>query len=533
FYICIWLQNLNESIDNVVLQELFKPFGNILSCKVVTHEDGKSKGYGFVQFESEQCANAAIEKLNGTDVGDKQIYVGKFVKKSDRALPDLDIKYTNLYIKNLESDLTEEILENSFAKFGKIVSLVIARDENGLSKGFGFVNYESPDDARKAVEDMNGLNLGSKMLYVARAQKKAERVQILRRWYEDIKKDQMMKYQGSNVYVKNIADDVTESELQQHFSQCGTITSTKLMCDDKGINKGFGFVCFSSPEEANKAVNTLHGFMFHQKPLYVAIAQRKEERQAQLQIHYANYMAGYAGPSSVFPGVYPSYYYTTPSGAISQVPRLMYQPMAMRPAWRANGFAPAARPGFQPSMPAFVSNAPRPFRQNRGRMQPAQGGGHVVPYVSNAQFTQSSSKDWSNNPQWVAEVKYVPSGRARNAGNKGIASSNTGGTVGERSEMLSSNMLSAASPETQKQILGERLFPLVNELKPDHAAKITGMLLEMDNTELVLLLESPEALAKKVEEAVEVLVKVSKTKVSTSAQESLQPSILAAGVAVN
>lgn len=59
--------------------------------------------------------------------------------------------------------------------------------------------------------------------------------------------------------MKNIDDDVTDEELKVHFSQCGTITSAKVMRDEKGINKGFGFVCFSSPEEASKAVNTFHG----------------------------------------------------------------------------------------------------------------------------------------------------------------------------------------------------------------------------------------------------------------------------------
>lgn len=59
--------------------------------------------------------------------------------------------------------------------------------------------------------------------------------------------------------MKNIDDDVTDEELREHFSQCGTITSAKLMQDDKGINKGFGFVCFSTPEEANKAVSSFHG----------------------------------------------------------------------------------------------------------------------------------------------------------------------------------------------------------------------------------------------------------------------------------
>ncbi|KAF2289817.1 hypothetical protein GH714_038788 [Hevea brasiliensis] len=66
--------------------------------------------------------------------------------------------------------------------------------------------------------------------------------------------------------------------------------------------------------------------------------------------------------------------------------------------------------------------------------------------------------------------------------------------------------------------------------EPDLVAKITGMLLEMDNSELLLLLESPDTLASKIEEAVQVL-KISKTK--ASGQDSLHPSYLPAEVAVN
>lgn len=62
--------------------------------------------------------------------------------------------------------------------------------------------------------------------------------------------------QGSNVYVKNINDTVTEDMLRELFSQCGSVTSVKLMQNEKGISRGFGFVCFSTPEEASKAVKT-------------------------------------------------------------------------------------------------------------------------------------------------------------------------------------------------------------------------------------------------------------------------------------
>ena len=54
-------------------------------------------------------------------------------------------------------------------------------------------------------------------------------------------------------------------------------------------------------------------------------------------------------------------------------------------------------------------------------------------------------------------------------------------------------------------MLGENLYPLVEQLEVDNAAKVTGMLLEMDQTEVLHLLESPEALKAKVAEAMEVL----------------------------
>jgi len=55
------------------------------------------------------------------------------------------------------------------------------------------------------------------------------------------------------------------------------------------------------------------------------------------------------------------------------------------------------------------------------------------------------------------------------------------------------------------QMLGESLYPLVDQLEHEHAAKVTGMLLEMDQTEVLHLLESPEALKAKVSEAMDVL----------------------------
>ncbi|KAJ0792590.1 putative polyadenylate-binding protein/Hyperplastic disc protein [Helianthus annuus] len=65
--------------------------------------------------------------------------------------------------------------------------------------------------------------------------------------------------------------------------------------------------------------------------------------------------------------------------------------------------------------------------------------------------------------------------------------------------------LAIASPTERRIILGENLYPLVEQLEAESAAKVTGMLLEMDTRDVIHLLESPEALKAKVSEAMEVL----------------------------
>ncbi|XP_060201389.1 polyadenylate-binding protein 7-like isoform X2 [Lycium barbarum] len=167
----VFIKNLNDTIDSAKLEEIFQKFGNILSCKVAVSEDGRSKGCGFVQFETEDSASAAIEELNESEVGGKQIYVGK---------PSPDEIYTNLFIKNLDLDISEEHLREKCSEFGKIISLGIPKDKNGGSKGSGYVNFENPDDARRAVEAMNESKLGCKILHVARAQQKTERKGVTR-----------------------------------------------------------------------------------------------------------------------------------------------------------------------------------------------------------------------------------------------------------------------------------------------------------------------------------------------------------------
>ena len=294
----VFIKNLDKTIDNKAMYDTFSAFGNILSCKVAQDpSSGESKGYGFVHFETDEAAQSAIQKVNGMLLNGKKVFVGRFVPRKDREieLGEKAKKFTNVFIKNLSEDVDESELTKMFEKFGKITSLKlmkdIAGDDGEKSKGFGFVSFEDTTQAEAAVTELNGKDINGKTVYVGRAQKKAERQAELKKKFEALKMERMTRYQGVNLYVKNLDDTIDDERLRQEFAPYGTITSAKVMCEE-GRSKGFGFVCFSSPEEATKAVTEMNGRIIITKPLYVALAQRKEDRKAHLASQYMQRITG-------------------------------------------------------------------------------------------------------------------------------------------------------------------------------------------------------------------------------------------------
>ena len=291
----IFIKNLDSHIDTKSIYDTISMFGSILSCKIACDEEGKSKGYGFIHFETEEAAQKAIDKVNGMSLDNKVVFVGKFQPRAARLreMGEAAHQFTNVYVKNFSDKYDDESFRVLFEKFGPIASSTIMRDGEGRSKGFGFVSFEKAEDAECAVNEMNGYEIPDSelKLTVCRAQKKAEREAELSRVYEQLKVERLQRYQGVNLYVKNLDDSVDSEELRRNFEQHGEIASAKVMLDDSGRSKGFGFVCFHKPDDATKAVVEMNNRMLAGKPLYVALAQRKEDRKAQLASQYMQRMA--------------------------------------------------------------------------------------------------------------------------------------------------------------------------------------------------------------------------------------------------
>lgn len=183
-------------------------------------------------------------------------------------------KFTDIFVKGLGEDLNDEKLKEHFACFGAIVDCKVMVDKYGKNKGYGFVSFKEHDAAEKAV---NNAELEGRSIIVSRYLTKAEHKQQRR-----AQPHPTQSSNDSNLYVKNLDETIDNEALLREFSPYGTITSAKVMMEN-GRSKKYGFVCFSSPEEAEKAMTEMNGKILLSKPLYVALAQRKAERKAELK----------------------------------------------------------------------------------------------------------------------------------------------------------------------------------------------------------------------------------------------------------
>jgi len=411
------------------------------------NEQGESKGYGFVHFESSKSAELATQKVNDTFLSPssaKKVFVGPFISRKLRN-QQMESSWTNVYVKDIEPSVTDLEFDALFSGFGTVTSPLIVR-KDGQPSYYGFVNFSKHDEAMKAVESLHGKAVNGKALFCCRAQKKQERRAKLRREWEQQK---LNKYHGINLYVKHLEDDIDEDRLRKEFSIYGNIISLKIMQED-GISKGFGFICFETPEEASNAIQKMNGTTLPgcKIPLYVAHHEPFELRRQKLaQRHASKVRPGQPSPQ----GQYATVFYP-PTGGFAYAQPMMAPPL-QRAAWPQHGYA-QPMPANYPMQPSRGGTARRAGATQRGGQQRAKG--------------------------------RVPA-----------------------EEPLSLQFLSMHSYDQQKLLIGEKLYPLVAQIKGDLAGKITGMFLDSGWSieELLSLLSNEAKLHERIEEAVNVLEK--------------------------
>ena len=245
----------------------------MLSSKVIQNIN---KTYAFVSFETKNDAERARRELNGVTIQAKYSTGLNRISKPVRlcryearnALSNIDPR-CNLLVKNLSPQVSAHLLFNTFIKYGDVRSSKLMIDIMGESKGFGFISYYRWEDAVNAVEHLNNTELGGKNIKINYLERGRHRV-----------------VKRNNIYVKEIPKkNFSDKELIELFKQFGKINSAIVLKDEKGESKGFGFVCFEKPEDAEKAQKEMNGkkiFDDIENKLYVSFALKKAERKEEL-----------------------------------------------------------------------------------------------------------------------------------------------------------------------------------------------------------------------------------------------------------
>jgi len=452
----LFICNLHPTIDNKTLFDTFSMFGDILSCKIQTDDNGVSLGYGFVHYTTKSAAEKALQRVNGMEIAGKKVLVCHHKARSRRGKEEKkDNAWTNLYIKNFPLDWNEDKLKEILTPHGEC-TVCISKKEDGSSKGFGFVNFKKHEDAEKALTTLAGLKFGEEQtLYVSRHRSKGERQKMAKDAYVKEKHARFKRYQGLNLYVKNLPSSCDDEKLRSLFEPFGTITSTKVMFSkEDNKSKGFGFVCFEKKEMAEAAIKGMHSKMVDNKPLFVCMAEMKEQRMARFQNQSRhNVFRPNREPTQMKPH--------TPAG-FPRMPPQYPMPYAGGYPMMARNPIQMPRPGLPPMQP--ITHQQRlPMQYGQSVQKPP-----LYRKMNPARAAGGPTKQPTTNQELISQLAVLDNAQA-------------------------------------KQLLGEKLFVEIAKYEKDAAGKITGMLLEMDNTELILLLEDKTALRKKIIEALNVL----------------------------
>jgi len=473
--------------------------------------------------------NENNEKENEENKGPKGLYVAKCQKQKERTrllnkqrrnkkiLPQRGV---NLYVKNLAEDIDDEKLKTLFEQFGKITSAKVMT-ENGKSRNFGFVCFKTPESAAKALYSMHGQVIQGKSLCVFKAQKKEQRRIFLARKRNQYRQQIFWPYgqqqggprggmqgggpsggvpfganiqgggppagpygfapsvmtgasgmSGVNPQLNPMAAAQLSGQMGGNpaFANANLVRSGQMGGQMGGIQGGLG-------PYANPAANLANlSNMTPQQRMYMM----QQQQNANLQ-QAPGPMSGPQGQmqmSGPRPNL-PQMGFTQPPNP--QIPQFVQQPQMQRPA------------PF-PQTSAQNSQLQQQQSSQQSQRPPQQG---FAPNVSSAQNIA---------PQMTGTAPSGPNTSVQQHSVSAVSGANVHHSASmQETQPLTSAMLQNARPEERKRFIGERLFPKIQAVEPRRAGKITGMLLEMDDTELLVLLHDNNALFNKINEALAVL----------------------------
>lgn len=287
----VYVGNLSWDVTWSDLKDHMRTAGDVRRADVISEHNGRSKGCGIVEFETEEGAQNAIETLTHTELKGRTIFVredregsgseGKGGHRSRNA--DDHSSNNSVYVWNLSYDVSWQDLKDHMRQVGNVDQAnILTGNDGSTSIGCGTVVFQSPRDAARAIRELQDTELKGRPIRlredkVAGGGYRSDRGPRGGRGARGGRNGGGRGFsdepasKGTQLYVGNLSYDTTWQGLKEHFKQAGEVVRADVKTSDNGRSKGFGIVRFANAEDAEAAISSLGGVELDGRPLEVRL----------------------------------------------------------------------------------------------------------------------------------------------------------------------------------------------------------------------------------------------------------------------
>ncbi|NXL60469.1 NUCL protein, partial [Chordeiles acutipennis] len=261
----LFVKNLPYRLTEDEMREVFE---NALEIRIVMNKDGNSKGMAYVEFKTEAEANKALEEKRGTEIDGRAMVIDFTGEKShqEHQKGGGERESKTLIVNNLSYAASEETLQELFKKAS---SIKMPQNNQGRPKGYAFVEFPTAEDAKEALNSCNNTEIEGRAIRLEFSSPAWQKGNTNARGG--------FNQQSKTLFVRGLSEDTTEETLRESFE--GSVSARIVTDRDTGSSKGFGFVDFSSPEDAKAAKEAMEDGEIDGNKVILDFAKPKGEFQ--------------------------------------------------------------------------------------------------------------------------------------------------------------------------------------------------------------------------------------------------------------
>lgn len=249
-----------QTIDAQSLDSQMEQTGPVLAGPGALRTPTGILGLGLMKLTSEQQDMVTKAKKYAMEQSIKNVLMKQTIAHQQQQQKTLQrhqalVLMCRVYVGSISFELKEDTIRQAFIPFGPIKSINMSWDPvTQKHKGFAFVEYELPEAAQLALDQMNGVMIGGRNIKVGRPSNMPQAAPIIEQIMEEAKT-------YNRIYVASVHQDLTEQDIQSVFEAFGKIKMCKLQSGGiPGKHKGYGFIEYENYQSAQDAISSMNLF---------------------------------------------------------------------------------------------------------------------------------------------------------------------------------------------------------------------------------------------------------------------------------